>query len=247
MGEIFSEFELVPETELKHGLNQLVVDCGLSAISLDRVYYDGSFKIDVSRLVDFAGNNQGLGERPSTLPLAEQIKQLQDAGIKEAALVDDVIFSGDGIVEIVELLESNDIHIPLVCAGIGIAQGIHRIHGIKCEISCVRTYDDVIDEVCERDFYPGVPFSGRLLVGSQNIGAPYLQPFGDPEAWASIPASRATSFSRFCLRSACKLFAEIEECSNREVLCHDLDRQLINFPIDHTRFVGALEVILSAR
>ena len=42
--------------------------------------------------------------------------------------------------------------IPLICAGIGVRYGIKRIEKIT-EVECVRIYESVIDEVCERGFY----------------------------------------------------------------------------------------------
>jgi hypothetical protein len=98
------------------------------------------------------------------------------------------------------------------------------------EVHCVRFYEDVIDEVCERDFYPGVPMSGRLLAGVGNWGAPYIKPFGNPEKWASIPSEHVADFSWLCLENAVALFETIEQLSGRSVHIEDLDRRIVGLP-----------------
>lgn len=244
MRRVFSNFELVSEDEISRGLARLVAESGLSVISLDRVYFESELNLEIARLVDKSGKDRGLGHRSGTPPLAQQIRKLQMSGVHEVVVVDDVVFTGALLERIIELLSRMHIRVPLVCAGIGIAEGINRINGTKREVRCVRTYEEVIDEVCERDFYPGVPLSGRLLVGDDNIGFPYLLPFGKPESWASIPSEQATDFSRFCLHQTATLFDEIEWHSGRPILCRDLGRKVIGLPMDETPYTDVLRKIL---
>lgn len=243
MRRVFSNFELVSEDEISRGITGLVIEGGLPVISLDRVYFESELNLEVARLVDKNGKDRGLGHRPGTPPLAQQIRKLQMSGVREVVIVDDVVFTGALLERTIELLSRIRIRVPLICAGIGIAEGINRINGTKREIRCVRTYEEVTDEVCERDFYPGVPLSGRLLIGDGNIGIPYLLPFGKPGSWASIPSERTTDFSRFCLNQTISLFSEIERCSDRQVLCRDLGRKVIGLPTDETRFTNVLRTI----
>ena len=244
MRRIFLNFELVSEDEISHGLARLVAESGLPVVSLDRVYFESELNLEITRLVDRNGKDCGLGHRAKTPSLAQQIKRLQMSGVREVVVVDDVIFTGALLERIIELFLRIRIRVPLICAGIGIAEGINHINGTKREICCVRTYKEVIDEVCERDFYPGVPLSGRLLVGDDNIGVPYLLPFGKPESWASIPSEQATDFSRFCLHQTILLFDEIEQCSDKRVFCRDLGRKVAGLPMDGTRYTDALRKIL---
>lgn len=238
---IFPSFEFVPEAELINGITQLVSRSGVAPISLDRVYFCAeAHHLDISRLVDIEGGDRGLGHRPGTPPLLQQFTELKRARLEEVVLVDDVIFSGVLIERIIRHLSRLGVRVPLVCAGIGIDEGIDRINQSKCEVRCVRRYRAVADEVCERDFYPGVPFSGRLLIGDGNLGVPYLLPFGDPGKWASIPSAHQTAFSRFCIRQTTRLFVEIERRSNRIVRCSDTGRMVATLPGDDTRFVDAL-------
>ena len=238
MRGIFPSFELVSEEEICRGLADLVAKRDLPVISLDRVYFRSELNLEITRLVDRRGEDCGLGHRAGSPTIFRQIKnlQLQMRGLQEVALVDDVIFTGALLERIINLLSRINVRVPLICAGIGIAEGINRINGTKREIRCVRTYEEVIDEVCERDFYPGVPLSGRLLVGGENIGVPYLLPFGNPESWASIPPEQTATFSKFCLHQTISLFDEIERRSGRVVLCRDLGRKVLGLPTDETPY-----------
>ncbi|MFA5743109.1 MAG: hypothetical protein WCX77_02965 [Candidatus Paceibacterota bacterium] len=243
MRRIFPSFELVSEREISQGLADLVAESGLPAVSLDKVYSKSELNFEITRLVDEKGKSCGWSNRAGTPPIPQQLEALRASGIKEAVLVDDVIFSGDMLEMITDLFLTAGIRVPLICAGIGIAEGIRRINGTRREVRCVRVFDQVIDEVCERDFYPGTPLSGRLLSGSMNIGVPYIFPFGNPEDWASIPSEHATTFSRFCLGQTILLFDEIERCSGREILCQDLGRKVFSLPANGVRYTDVLREV----
>lgn len=244
MRQIFKNFEIVSEDEMSQGLSDLVVEGGLPVVSLDRTYFEGDFRIELTRLVNEDGTNRCLGRRDGTPPLSQQIKRIQKSGEHEVALVDDVIFTGSLIRLIIKLLSRINVRVPLVYAGIGIGNGVNDISGVQNEVRCVRVYEDVVDEVCERDFYPGVPLSGRQLVGGRNVGIPYILPFGNPGEWASIPTEHSVSFSRFCLHQTILLFDEIERCSDKRVYCRDLGRKVHGLDSDGTRYTDALRKIL---
>jgi len=244
MSGMFPSFELVSETEIVAGLEKLLCARGLPVISLDRAYSSSSLNLEVSRLVDERGNVIGLKNRPGTLSIRDQVKMIKKSGVREAVLADDVIFSGSLMKRIIECLEKEGIHIHSVCAGIGIDEGVKIVESIGCEVKCVRNYAEIIDEVCERDFYPGIPFSGRLLAGEYNFSAPYIYPFGDPVGWASIPVEYATNFSKFCLLQTISLFEAVESCSGKEVRCRDLERKILGLPAGTERFVDVLRGII---
>lgn len=240
MKEVFPGYEMVCEEEITQGLNQMVVKNGLFPVSLDRVYYQSNPRLDLARVVDDDGNSRGLGRRASTPTLLKQFKTLKEAGITEAALVDDVIFSGDLVERVANSLERLGIRVPKVYTGIGIAEGVNKLTRAGRKVEWVKLYNEVIDEVCERDFYPGVPYSGRLLNTEGNVGVPYILPFGKPIQWASIPKGNEIPFSQFCIDQTVRLFQEIEKVTGRVVRCMDLDRKVINLPNDETRYIDAL-------
>ena len=231
MRQIFPAFEMVSEEELRRGLNDFVTKAGLPVVSLDRVYLKQEFHIDSSRGVDKENNElPGMGERRGDLGdghtfIAHQLSLLEQSGLRDVALADDVIFEGELIEHVIVMLAKRGITVRKVFAGVGVGRGVSRIKNMgSIEVDCVRYYPEVMDQICERDFYPGVPCSGRTLTtydfGRNRVasytGVPYLYPFGRPVEWASIPPDRAADFSRFCLRQTVILWKAIERESTKD-------------------------------
>lgn len=244
MQRMFPEFEMVSEEELSTGLRKLVKSNGIYPVSLDRVYYRSRPCLDIARKVDDEGTSKGLGKRADSPLLLSQFRELKNSGLTKVVLVDDVIFTGDLLERVSGLLEKMGIEVPLIYAGIGIEEGVTKLSTNGRKVLCVKQYPEVIDEICERDFYPGVPLSGRLVDVNGNIGAPYILPFGNPVDWASIPKESQVSFSRFCLEQTVKLFDAIENTSSKIVTCADTERGVIGLPKDNTRFVNALNTAI---
>lgn len=237
MRRIFPSFEIVPELEIRDGLRSLINQSGLHPVSLDKVYVECSSNLEITRGVNSENKDQGLFHRTGAPLLRNQLRRL--SGLKEVVLVDDVVYSGSLLDRVIRCLSYYGVKVPLVCAGIGISEGLRRINAER-EIWCVRAYEEVIDEICERDFFPGVPFGGRLLIGHHNVGVPYILPFGKPGAWASIPMGSEVPLSKKCIELTRRLFGEIERCSNRPVSCSNLDRIVPGIEPGPQRFVEAL-------
>lgn len=243
--EIFPNFEMVSEREMVAGIDMFVKESGLIPISLDRSYYLAKYNFEITRFIDVNNNNVGTRERYGTPRIHIQLQKLQkELKGKEVIIVDDVIFSGDVIEQTIKRLTQLGIKVLAVCAGIGIERGINRLNCAGYKVDCVRVYESVIDEVCERDFYPGVPLSGRSVIGKEDVGAPYILPFGDPEKWASIPQGWQKPLSRFCIKQTIKLFETIEKESKRMIKCEDLDRKASSLPTNGERYVDCLEKII---
>ncbi|MEK7585635.1 MAG: hypothetical protein AAB477_00135 [Patescibacteria group bacterium] len=234
MFQIFPDFEFISEEEILGHMQMVTESSNLPCVSLDPVYFPCDFSIELTRKIDLQGVNKGLQSRFGSYSLLKQLNQLKSHGIKEVCLVDDVIFSGVFMMRVFKLLSRIGIRVPIICAGIGIQNGINLVLNPyvnpKIEIHCSKVYNEVIDEVCERDFYLGIPFSGRSLTGSKNIGLPYILPFGEPEEWASIPKSFRKAFSRFCINQTIILFKEIEKSSSKAINCSDIERKVIGQP-----------------
>lgn len=90
--------------------------------------------------------------------------------------------------------------------------------------------DQVIDQVCERDFYFGIAGSGIMV--DTNYKAPYFLPFGNPNERASIPASSEKEFSVGCLRRSLNLWEEIEYLSKKEIYMRDLPERIIKTKVE---------------
>lgn len=227
--------EIVEYKEIKEGLESLASKSAYPVISLDRVYLNDSQNvvsyIDMTRAVDREFNDVGLYNRPGTLSLQEQIEKLETPQPSHVVLADDVIFTGDGVVKLAHELRLVGRPVVGIVAGIGIKEGVDAIEASGIEVSCVRTYDTVVDEVCQRDFLAGIPYSGRTIVDTtanyhELWSAPYFKPFGTPEEWASIQVDRVLDFSRFCLEHSIGLWNEVSCSSGIEIPSSAIPRQL---------------------
>ena len=228
--------EIVDEREIKSGIMQMAERSENPIISLDRAYLTESTPdiningyIDLTRGVDENLNGIGLRERSGTPSKESQLESYRTKSPQPITLVDDVIFSGEGVVEIAKDLAAVNRPVDKIIAGIGIAGGIERIEEFGIEVATVRQYSQVIDEVCARDFYPGVPMSGRSVYASDgsNYSAPYIRPFGKPETWASIPEQHADDFSKARLGQAIEMWSEIERASGVKIPTNQAPRQLL--------------------
>lgn len=226
-------------------------------ICLDKVYAVkfADFQLDISRLVDTDLNDTGLGSSALKGNIDEQLLKFNLWSKKDATnnlvLVDDVIFSGEGMVEIIKKIENLGGKVTDILASIIIRNGFDTILQAFPNIyfTSYVFYEDVVDEVCERDFYAGIPYSGRLI-GKNGLsiapetGAPYFAPFGNAEKWASIPKDRVADWSKFCLKQSIKLWEEIEKVSGKPVFSNDLTRRPRFIPNDNSRFVEQLKKFL---
>ena len=89
---------------------------------------------------------------------------------------------------------------------------------------------DVIDLVCERDFYFGIAQSGISIRSNDGkiLKSPYFKPFGNPKERASIPKEHENFFSNGCLIRSMFLWKCIEDNSKRKILIRDLPEEIIN-------------------
>jgi hypothetical protein len=234
--------EIVSQREMYDGMDKLVSESPYPVISLDRAYFaDGhagiSSFLDVTRAVreeyDARGDRKfvsagDLVPRPGQPSLEEQIEALRSDVVSPIAIVDDVIFTGEGMVKLAEKLAEVGRPVALVIAGIGIEGGLEKLREAGIDVQCVRTYQDVMDEVCERDFLAGVPMSGRTVLGEDGLhwSAPYFGPYGNAEGWASIPSDAVREFSRFCLAQSLSLWEEVERQSGRVIPSNAVPRPL---------------------
>lgn len=229
VSQIFPNFVFLKEGDLLRDLSSILTTIQREVIvSLDRVYtpllkdeIGEVFYLDVTRLVNEVGESRGYGARWGTPSIEEQIEKLPSLLKKErkdVVLVDDVIFSGSLVERLVGVFLNEGVRVDCVVAAIGIGGGIERVKRLGVKVLCAHTFDSVVDQVCERDFYPGTPFCGRTLESAtENIGVPYLLPWGKPHKWASIPRDKEKEFSIFCIEQTLNLFEAIEKASGRGV------------------------------
>ncbi len=251
LGQYFAKVDIVPEEFLRQGLNGLVKNSSVPVVSLDRAYISPKQSnligfLDVTRTVDSNLNNTGLGSRALEITLERQIGQLatKQTG-KVIALADDVIFEGRTMLQLVQKLRSKGVAVDAIYSGITIKEGKELLEQNGIRVDSLIVYDQVIDEICERDFVVGSPYSGRSVVNGKGVveGAPYLYPFGKPVEWASIPSEEAVSFSLFALYQSMQLWAKIEQLSRQNIPTQQVAKSVFGLPEGRSMSVAIADVM----
>jgi hypothetical protein len=245
MREIFPQFVFLREQVLKKNLTRIIARYNLPLVTLDKVYTEGGFHLELSRAVNEKFEDMGILERAGKLPLNKQIDHIVEClNYPEIVLADDVIFEGNAMCYAIDHFKKRGVAVRAVCVGVGIRDGLEKVNSLVDSVDCVYAFDRVIDEICERDFYPGAPLSGRTLAWQDNVGLPYIIPFGLPEKWASLPRDNVQAFSSFCIVQTIALFREIEKRSKKVVRCCDLPRKVYGLPAGNERYVNVLQRLL---
>lgn len=167
--------------------------------------------------------------------VSRQIKEisslLKSIGESNIVLADDVVFSGSVLKTIIELFRLNNIEVVGISTCIAKEEAYNYFaytlkEGIKTGYLMT---EDVIDQICERDFYFGIAGSGiSVLTNAEVVKAPYFLPFGNPIDRASIPKYYEEYFSKSCINRSIVLWKEIEILSKRKILIKDLPEKIQN-------------------
>lgn len=213
----------------------------IAIVSLDRIYLDEDaniekdiYFIDCTRI----NNSKELVPRRENnkISVNKQIeiisKKLKEKNQTKVVLFDDVVFSGNVLKNIINQFKRNNINVQGIRACISTEEAYKYFNenidkGLKC--GCLLGAD-VIDQICERDFYLGIAQSGISVVGEEGIiyKAPYFKPFGNPVVRASIPEKYETVFSNGCLLRSLYLWKKIEENTGKPIYMGDLPERIIN-------------------
>jgi hypothetical protein len=112
-------------------------------------------------------------------------------------------------------------------------EGMDRVYFIGASKLC----PPIKDWVCERDFFPGVLYAGKVVarrgkdgsvqplrVGLNQIPvrAQYLYGWGHPHQWASIEEDVAEPFTAVALELSIQLWTQLEKLWGRTILVQDL-------------------------
>ena len=153
-----------------------------------------------------------------------------------------MIFSGDAVIEVAELFRARGTRVSTVLAAIAIGEGCKKIEEAGIEVKSVVEYEDVKDEICERDFLAGVPFSGRTVYreDGSHYSAPYFAPFGLPERWASIDdATAVCKLSLYCIERSIELWQKVEDLNKMDIL-HSFAPRRLKYNADDENFARYL-------
>ena len=254
LSSIFSNVKIISEEEMKNAMNSLVEHSQYPVVSLDRVYLSRHPKVvdflDVTRI-----SNDG--ELKLTLRLNQHMCKSVEQGISilsnriktrtkrrtpEIALADDVIFSGDGIIDLAKMFYKNGVIVKQALAGICVKDTSEKLKtGGKISVKSGFVIDNVHDQICERDFYFGIPHSGMMIQDKRGnlLKCPYFLPFGEPGRRASIPSQNEVPFSISCINRSLSLWKKIEDLSHRKIGLHELPERISK--AEGTSVVAALE------
>ena len=250
---LFARVTFIGSREIRSGLLKSVAlhkKAGLTVISLERAYLEDTEvdgRIELTRTVDESGEDIQVPSVRNGAPL--KWMQYESLRGKKIALIDDVVFSGKTIISTVSGLHHYHANVHAVTAAVGVKDGVNKLKkttfGIigmpkHLKVDCLEEFDDVSDQVCERDFYPGVPYSGRVYY-IDNVSFPYVLPFGRPDKWASIPEKELRRFSVLCIDNTIALFEEIERINGIQIFCSMIPRPVFGFPKNKLRFVSFLK------
>lgn len=195
-------------------------------VTLDKIYIkpdeENVYFLDCTRV---SGSKELISRgkekfRDQIIRIARTIKS------NKIVLADDVVFSGEALRKVISLFEVCGIEVVGIISSIAMEESYNYFNkalrnGLLCNYVLV---SDVIDQICERDFYFGIAGSGIMVNTKTGMKkAPYFKPYGDPCTRASIPEEYERTFSKDCLIRSCSLWEEI----NKEMLIGDLPEEII--------------------
>lgn len=211
---------------------------GIPIISLDRIYLDiddeSIIFLDCTRL---EGNDDLVSRKnPNDInnvekqieTIAEMLKNINETKI---VLADDVVFSGSVLRTIINLFKKNDIEVVGISCCIARKDSYEYFNKtLKEGIKTNFLMENIIDQICERDFYFGIVGSGISIKNKDGkiTKAPYFKPFGNPVIRASIPQKWEVYFSQSCIIRSIELWNEIEKISNKKFIINDLPEKINN-------------------
>lgn len=194
----------VPSNVMRTGLELAIAKTNLPVISLDDRYVTSADQyLGISRGVDALLNDAGYVPRQGCLPIKEQLDNVPRLG-KEIMLVDDVLFSGEMVSWLAESLKPYGVKLGAVAVGIAIGEGIEKLEAEGIEVTATEVFDDVDDEICERDFAI-VPGSGRRIDALAANALYFDSKNGKPASWASIAKGNIDSFCVSSLQRSASL------------------------------------------
>ena len=217
---------------------------GIPIVTLDKIYIkpdeENIYFLDCTRISE---TDEIVSRKSESLD--SQIERLSKVfKNKKILLADDVVFSGSVLKNIIKRFNKLGIEIIGIIASICSNEAYNYFnnnlkYGIKTNILLG---EDVIDQICERDFYYGIVGSG-ISVKEDGIikKAPYFVPFGEPCERASIPRDYEKYFSGDCIYRSLRLWEEIERLNKRPIMVSELPEE-ISFSEDYDSIVKTLKM-----
>lgn len=236
------QVEIIEEEDMEGYMYEVLKSSeNLPIVSLDRVYlYDKNkikqdvyfidcTRIDNSKELIPRKENNAISVSKQIEIISQKLKETEQTNI---LLFDDVVFSGNVLKNIINQFNRNNISVQGIRACISTEEAYKYFNknmdkGLKC--GCLLG-TNVIDQVCERDFYFGIAQSGITAIDKKGIirKTPYFKPYGNPVERASIPEEYEDFFSNGCLLRSLYLWKKIEDNTGRRIYVRDLPEKIIN-------------------
>lgn len=200
-------------------------------VSLDKIYInpdeENIYFLDCTRI---NGTNEIISRNNESLD--SQIFRISKKLFnREIVIADDVIFSGSVLRNIINRFSLLGVKVVGVISSI-CTQEAYDYFNIALENGIKTNYileNDVIDQICERDFYFGIAGSGILVETDDGlVKAPYFKPYGNPCERASIPNEYEKYFSEGCIDRSLYLWESIDKQKNQSTMVRDLPEKIIN-------------------
>jgi len=200
-------------------------------VTLDKIYIkpdeENIYFLDCTRV---NGTNEIISRKKESvdsqiLNLSTKLKN------KEIILADDVVFSGNVLKNIINRFDKVGIKVVGIITSISTSDAYiyfntNLKYGIKTNYLM---NEDVIDQICERDFYFGIAGSGIMIKENRKLyKAPYFKPYGNPYERASIPKEYEKSFSKSCIERSIYLWDEIDKLKKTKTKILELPERIIN-------------------
>jgi len=200
-------------------------------VTLDKIYIlpdeDNISFLDCTRI---SGSNEIVSRKNENLD--QQLLRLsQKLRGKEVILADDVIFSGSVLRKIISRFNDRGVKVVGVVSSI-CTNNAYEYFNNDLKYGVRTNYlmsDNVIDQICERDFYFGIAGSGIMInTNNELCKAPYFIPYGNPCERASIPSDYVNDFSKGCLERSIYLWNEIDKLKKENTRMLDLPEKIVN-------------------
>ncbi len=249
---VYQSIEIIPEKDMVRWMKDLAQESSYPLYSFDEIYLNENENIDdfinLTRLK--VGNQTILTTRNSggeVEPFENEINRVAlnilKSGNNKISLIDDVVFSGDLICQVAREFAKYGINVDEVLCAVCIKEGFEKLNIEGITVKTKKLIDNVLDEVCERDFYFGLPQSGQSTMLDSGVSAkqPYFLPFGDPVERASIQQDKARDFSVGCLGCSLYIWSCMENNSNKNLYISDLPENIYGLYNGRNRIVKVLE------
>lgn len=258
LNDIFQNLDVLPASRISRFLTEKAEKSDIPVVPITSLIKpsNSGISLNLSRSVkicdsaDGAKLFQSIGLQPRNrgdLECAEQFNRVANAlrGSK-VALIDDVVFSGGTVCTVIDELASRGVEVKEVISSVAIGIGAEALQKRDIRLVSDKIYEEVIDEVCMRDFIVAVPGGGRncILDNGRFSSVPYISPFGEVGSWASIPGCATKAFSNAAISASLDLWRAIEERNDRQVFVRDLQKPIFSWN-DDDRIVDRLEAALN--